>query len=96
MNFLKKARGFTRALHNRPTTKVCLLRCGFKRNFTDLITSRDFPDRTALYNADRKNTTSENTAAFADLECFFSKIILNVRISIFKYLNYKNKIFKFG
>ncbi|PSB66231.1 hypothetical protein C7B79_01940 [Chroococcidiopsis cubana CCALA 043] len=68
MKFLKKAECFTRALHDQSTTKVGLLRCGFKRNFTDLPTSRDFPDSLVLYNFYRKNTTSENTVKSRDAE----------------------------
>ena len=61
IKFLKKAECFTRALHDQPTTKVGLLRCGFKRNFTDLPNSRVFPECFVLYNSYRGNTTSVNT-----------------------------------
>lgn len=73
MKFLKKARCFTRALHDQSTTKVGLLRCGFKRNFTDLPNSRDFPDRRVFFNSYRKNTTSENTVKSTDAEHFFER-----------------------
>lgn len=85
MKFLRKAECFIRALHDQPTTKVGLLRCGFKRIFTDLPHSRDFPDRLGLYNCYRKNTTSGNTAPSKMLVVSFSYLIRDIVMNIFSY-----------